>query len=911
MNKARFWAVFMTCLLVFSTFTNDFIVANAEIPDVIEQDAPAPAYSDGIEQDASAPANSLEEGGAESYSFTLDDEGGEAGEGSGEGEDLTDDGLTDDGKNAYEDGEEALEGESEGEGEGEGLTDDCEKVSEDEEEVSYPAKDFGIFYADDVSVTISAPEGAFPEGTTVSVQAISGEQFRSKAEVIADDDEVVVDIFAVDITFTYNGEPIEPKKAVSVSFSRLNLSGDDLTVVHEDEVLSDGENTSSVDVTVPSFSPVYAFTTRSASALSEEGAATAKYTVNVYYQKQNRTYNDNADESKTYDCNVGQKIEYVAAAGADKVEGITYAIDTEKSKLSIEGAAADADGSVNVLNVYYKRTANKVYFSILYPGYAMPADASAQKYVDFYPSRTNRYSWPGVAKDLENSWSVYDASGASVPTYVIEWPEADSINTYLAETYGEGVTMDDVIWYTYKCDQKNYYYNGTGGAVPYTSDWYINGYVNVPCPIYYDQNRPDGQTSATYKDTNTKGIGAKYTILGSEGDKVYSMTQGISGWRFIGWSTDPNAKSPSYHPGDKIDFAKTETFYGVWEEKVPEVLTVYAGSDEKVYDGEELKNSDFTYVCGTEGSADVDLPEGWTIEVKMTDDSVITDAGSTENKIASVTVKNGDEDVTFRIKTIDFDHPGTLKVNPAPLYVTTYSNSGVYTGDPVTAGGRISGVVPRDENEVKLVVTGRQVEVGQSRNTYRIDWNGAKSTNYYIEHSRGWLTVYDSFLPDNPTPDDPTPDNPTPDDPTPDTPTPDNPTPDNPTPYNPTPANPTPYVFTLIPTLIPTPDNPIPDNPTPDEPTPDEPALIPALFTETPAEAVPLAGVLGASRGIEADHSSVLGQRRAAAETGVLGARRDAVTQDANHMAMYLMLMGVATGACGAYVLGRRRKHED
>ncbi|MCR5511692.1 MAG: hypothetical protein K6F54_12190 [Lachnospiraceae bacterium] len=861
MNKARFWAVFMTCLLVFSTFTNDFIVANAEIPDGIEQDAHAPANSDGIEQDDSAPANSLEAGGAEGYSFTPDYEGGEAGEGSCDGIGL----LT-----STPDNYAVLEGE----GEGEGLTDDCEKAGEDDEEVSYPAKDFGTFNTDDVSVTISAPEGAFPEGTTVSVEAISGEQFRSRAEALADDDEVVVDIFAVDFTFSYKGETIEPKKAVSVSFSGLSLSGDDLTVVHEGEVLSDGENTSSVDVTVPSFSPVYGFTTESASDGSEKGTMSAKYTVNVYYQKQNRTYSDNADESKTYDCNVGQKIEYVAAAGADKVDGITYVIDTEyeKSKLSIESAATDGDGSVNVLNVYYKRTANKVYFSILYPGYAMPKDASPQKYVDFYPSRTNRYSWPGVAKDLENGWSVYDASGTAVSAYVIKWPEADSINTYLAETYGEGVTMDDVIWYTYKCDEKKYYH-GTGGAEAYTSDWYINGYVNVPCPIYYDQNRPDDQTSATYKDTNTKGIGARYTILGSEGDKVYSMTQDVSGWRFIGWSLDPDAKTTSYQPGDEIKLEKAETFYGVWEEIVPEVLTVYAGSDEKVYDGEELKNSDFTYVCGTEGSADVDLPEGWTIEVKMTDDSVITDAGSTENKIASVTVKNGDEDVTFRIKTIDFDHPGTLKVNPAPLYVTTYSNSGVYTGDPVTAGGKISGVVPRDENEVKLFVTGRQVEVGQSRNTYRIDWNGAKSTNYDVEASRGWLTVYDSFLPDNPTPDDPTPDNPTPDDPT--------------------------------------PDNPTPDNPTPDNPTPDEPVLIPALFTEIPAEAVPLAGVLGASRGIEADHSSVLGQRREAAEAGVLGARRDAVTSDANQMAMYLMLMGVTTGVGGAYVFGRRKKHED
>ena len=84
-----------------------------------------------------------------------------------------------------------------------------------------------------------------------------------------------------------------------------------------------------------------------------------------------------------------------------------------------------------------------------------------------------------------------------------------------------------------------------------------------------------------------------------------------------------------------------------------------------------------------------------------------------------------------------------------------------------------------------------------------------------------------------------------------------------------------------------------------------------AETTTIPDEEVPLAGVLGAQRGIEADDSSVLGQRRAAAEAGVLGARRDAETSDANHMAMYLMLMGIATGVGGAYTLSRRKKHEN
>ena len=37
MKKARFWAYFMTGLLVFSTLTNDYIVANAESVDGAEE----------------------------------------------------------------------------------------------------------------------------------------------------------------------------------------------------------------------------------------------------------------------------------------------------------------------------------------------------------------------------------------------------------------------------------------------------------------------------------------------------------------------------------------------------------------------------------------------------------------------------------------------------------------------------------------------------------------------------------------------------------------------------------------------------------------------------------------------------------------------------------------------------------
>ncbi len=798
----------------------------------------------------------------------------------------------------------------------------------------------------------------------------------------------------------------------------------------------------------------------------------AKYKVNVFRQGQDRKYPDKpSDTPKTFNCKVGERLEYeVDASLLEKEKSgygtISYEVDTELSNLVIDSAAADTDGSINVINVYLKRTVNDVYYSILYPGEVMPSDGLPQDEKRFFPSRYARFTWKGTAKAMpEGQWYDYDASGVKIENeYMLDVPW-DQIRAGLERHFGDPNLQ--VIWYAYKIEP--YSYVGSHAM--------INGYVASAVNMKYDQNRPDGKTSKEYTDTNTLNIGKNYKILGSEGDAAYELTQGVPGYAFRGWALAADATEPKFDAGDTIELENPLTFYGVWDRVVPDVLTVKAANGEWDYDGEAHTKSEVgSVVCGVaeDGSSSTsgNLPEGWTVEVTMTEDSTITDVGEVANKIATVTVKNASgEDVTDLFTTInkengtltvkpitltittgsdskvydgepltcdtitvdglisadaskvtykttgsvtdvttgdgvdntyeidwggvnkdnyditenlgklsvteytgtitvsvkggtyvydgeehsatvaisaiqgtpgdaDAEHKRTgvdaqitsqelpegykvsevktvslidkealtgeevladttvkivnksgkdvtdklniskvddsaaLEIVPTDLYVTTYSNSGVYNGRPVTAGGKMDGVVPRDADQVKLVVTGRQIEVGQSRNTYRIDWGNAKSMNYEVEASRGWLTVYDSFIPDNPTPDNPTPDNPTPDNPT--------------------------------------PDNPTPDNPTPDNPTPDEPTLIPTPPTTTiPDEDVPLAGVLGAARGIEADYSSVLGQRRAAAESGVLGARRDAATQDANHMAMYLMLMGVATGVGGAYAIGRRKKHED
>ena len=97
-----------------------------------------------------------------------------------------------------------------------------------EEDVEYPAVSF-TRSAGGVTVHISAPEGALPEGATVKVSAVSAEQYMGAIESAVGSE--VEKAKAVDITF-YNkdGKETKPKRAVSVSMSASGISAD--SVVH-------------------------------------------------------------------------------------------------------------------------------------------------------------------------------------------------------------------------------------------------------------------------------------------------------------------------------------------------------------------------------------------------------------------------------------------------------------------------------------------------------------------------------------------------------------------------------------------------------------------------------------------------------------------------------------------------------
>ena len=203
----------------------------------------------------------------------------------------------------------------------------------------------------------------------------------------------------------------------------------------------------------------------------------------------------------------------------------------------------------------------------------------------------------------------------------------------------------------------------------------------------------------------------------------------------------------------------------------------------------------------------------------------------------------------------------TYRITPAPLTVTTGSDSKIYDGSELVNGElTIEGL--QGEDRVAAATTGSQTEVGSSENTYRITWGDVDAANYVIDEHLGTLTVMPAPVP--PTPEPPTPE-PTPT-PTPEpAPTP-TPNPDGgttpgttPTPGNGTTPDGTTPGSTPNPGNGTTPGDGLTPAATPDGTTP-APAPSPSASTPAPAAAGPLDALADA---LEGAYESVTGSPEA------------------------------------------------
>ena len=134
------------------------------------------------------------------------------------------------------------------------------------------------------------------------------------------------------------------------------------------------------------------------------------------------------------------------------------------------------------------------------------------------------------------------------------------------------------------------------------------------------------------------------------------------------------------------------------------------------------------------------LPKGYTVK-KAESKATATDVADGEVKATVdelVIVNAQGKDVTSKLNIKR--GTATIKINPAPLTVTTDGGEKEYDDTALTANGiKVEGLKGKDSVSAKT--TGSRTKVGSSNNTYEINWKDTKKSNYKVTDVLGKLKV--------------------------------------------------------------------------------------------------------------------------------------------------------------------------
>ena len=881
MQSRKWLATLLATLLIFSTVASDIMVVCAE--EAVEETV----VEETTEEVEASESQEVSVEVVENEEIAMDDQDAHTEETSEEGtdaveiisEEASEDTATEENADVVEDAETTENVDAEGVETAEDAEVDELLETEVAAERNMPACDFGTFDVAGMSVAISAPEGAFPEGTTVEVKEVSFPVEKIEGQL--EDGKEIVEMKAVDITFYFEGEEIQPEKEISVVFANANLAGEEVSVFHEkngsvEEVDAISASADGAAITASSFSTYILL------AIEEQivdDTLTVTFDLNGKGEKGQEPSPVNAkweDVIQLPEVNI-EGLEFVgwstAANANDKGKytesvfpaGSRYTLGYRDVTLYAIWADTNLDAiSQDKCNLSYVANAPGGKFSNIPEGQQYEVNTKATV-SSKQPTREDYYDFTG--------WNTKaDGSG---------------------ESYGPGSKIDMVgnivlyaQWQRRTVQAKLFVYNP--GTDRTTIEKVYNEEKNAPIGTKITHvgvanftvavgtatvsNCVLSQYNSVKADAFGHKISQKYvydynigsSFLGSDGEtlfmeygeKLYSANKDDIVWYVV------KNESDGWH---------VDGFVSQWKESKPEI-TVKAVDIEKTYDGKPVSLSDnqeeaFYSLDGTL------LPNHKLyVQTKVNGKYInVSDTSADKHVIEKVVIRDAeDKDVTSQYKvTLS---PGDVVIKPVQLTITTESATKTYDSTPLTAGGEVIGFVNGEETLVDFSTTGSQTEVDSSINTYSLNWGTVKAENYVVTENLGILTV--TAAPVVP-PTEPTP---------------------GPTEPTPGPTEPTPG---------PTEPTPEPgDGPTPDTaPTLDDVAVVNIADEATPLAAA--GDVLGVRRGVEADGGSVLGARRVQA---VLGARRGAQTADENAMAMYMAMMGISASFAGLYTIARRKK---
>ena len=402
------------------------------------------------------------------------------------------------------------------------------------EALSYTQPVTAQLTADDLQVTVDAPVGAFPDGTTVTAQKVTLDDVDVNGTVLA----------AADITFLYGGNEVEPKDgaAVSVTIQSAEIAkadADTLSVVHVDdnnEVTPVAES----DVQVQDDQVVFDASEFSVYAVVTTGSTDpeARATVNFYGKDKalvSTVYVKNSDtleelETIVYDPGAGTLAENDMFLGWTTEENY----DADSEARSISEVRADLEKKQitegDVVN-YYAKIAEKAEVVYVAPNGVIINRESKLVYND-----------QPVDVTIDTNYTPEtDAKG------FLGWTVSDDISRVnISEAAYEG---NDV---TAGGTEENPYQVGT--ALKITGNVTLNAYAPEGYWLVFDENGK----GATYN--------APQFVKSGDVRKEPSREMTRPGYDFKGWYTDKDCTD-----GNEFSFgsALTEktTIYAKWVAK--------------------------------------------------------------------------------------------------------------------------------------------------------------------------------------------------------------------------------------------------------------------------------------------------------------------------------------------------------
>ena len=365
----------------------------------------------------------------------------------------------------------------------------------------------------------------------------------------------------------------------------------------------------------------------------------------------------------------------------------TYAIAFDKS--AKEGNYVHGADTIGSLEVTAAKAEGKISLSgssasKVYDGKPLAAKAATAT-VPTQDAVTIEYSLDG------ESWTTDPGSltATDVADSATVQLRASSLGNYEGYVYGSQQLSITKRAVNLKSDSASKVFDGTALTRPEVAGWKQLG----------DEGFVDGQVSAV------RATGSATHVSDGKVANAIAYTEGE------GFNTDNYAIS------------KDEGALSVTAKQIAAAdMTVQAPAD-VVYSGKAQQQKPVVK------DGDKVLVEG--VDYELTYSGNATDAGTVTVTVAGKGDYAGSIDVAYQIA-------------PAPLTVATESANKVYDGKPLTAGGKVDGLVNGETVAFKLV--GSQTKVGSSDNAYRIEWSGtAKRANYRLEaETIGKLTVTES-----------------------------------------------------------------------------------------------------------------------------------------------------------------------